>query len=121
MEEKLEWTEKKRPWFRFHFSTSIVMMVIAGALLYENAAESGKVALEIEVGRTKCREDGPGWPLPLYVETYNKWAGPKGLEFTPRSRQYDSMAFPINAAVCAALLLSVSFAFDYLIRRCFEK
>ena len=55
----------KRRWFRFHLLTAVLMMLVAGGVLW----------LNVRVFRLNSAEVARGWPLPLYTR-----ALPEGID-----------------------------------------
>jgi hypothetical protein len=60
MEEEMKWTDKKRPWFRFHLSTAVVGMLAGAVFLWLNTMVNWEdCPPEVEV-----RHQLRGFPLP---------------------------------------------------------
>ena len=57
----------KRPWFRFHLLTAVVMMFAAGGALW----------IDVRVFRLNHAEVARGWPLPLYTRSLPEGVDPE--------------------------------------------
>jgi len=113
-------TEGKRPWFRFHLSTCIVLMFVAGALLGGNLVLREVTFTDASGGEvTEYSDRYHGWPLPClgyYVQTYYGSSGDPSV-----SNAWESDWIPsgllVNVAVALALLTAVGFLLEWRVRR----
>jgi hypothetical protein len=65
-----------RGWLQIHLSTAIVMMFVAGGLLWLNLRPQQRVVIDTEIGNDSYepvleRRPNPGWPLP-FTERHTK-------------------------------------------------
>jgi len=60
--------QKKRPWFQIHLSTAILLMLVAGALMWANIKGREKVIRYADVGEVAESDhhySEYGWPFKL--------------------------------------------------------
>ena len=130
---------KRRPWLQVHLSTCVILMFVAGALLWANATERTHTTLWLpgqcqitsqEIALARNSEyfayiehtwTEQGWPWNLRTErqvaTHQfKW----GDEF-PRHRYaypiWDLESIPLDALVALGILAAVAVACEAWIRR----
>jgi hypothetical protein len=61
MEVRMDEKPKKRPWFQFHLSTAVVLMFVAGGLLWANMQPPYVSVLGGDAWETKFQWSG--WPI----------------------------------------------------------
>jgi hypothetical protein len=91
----------KPPWFRFHISTAILMMLVAGTVTFANS----RMGWLDQLGwRWPCR----GWPIVF-------WIG--NLEFSVRPDQgWSCSGLLADIAVGVLIVFGSAFASEYLLR-----
>jgi hypothetical protein len=107
----------KRPWFRFHLLTAIVLVISSGGLIGLNTVlrftEVSKPDIQ-EVRRVEYH--GYGWPLVTYVKSDVLGTGIDG-----KWREGKPNVIPIavlaDGSATLALLVAITFLSEYLIRR----
>ena len=105
---------RKRPWFQIHLSTAVVLMVVAGVLVWANVR---KPVVLIRNSRI-IELDRMGWP-------WNAESSIGGyLDQTPdqairnaRLRYFGTSEFYLNLITALAILTAVAVGCEYLIRR----
>lgn len=107
---------KKRPWFQLHLSTCVVLMVVAGVLVWQNVIIS-----RISCGRGpdfSGTSTGNGFPLICYESGHE-------LSRLSNTEQWIDKSFHrwrvgplvLNTLVGLAILVASACACEYLIRR----
>ena len=90
---------KKRPWFQVHLSTAVVLMFVAGGIMWANLSGEFAVLPKIYLGCPKSyRYDGFGWPFRVFVEYY---------DFTPPTGEIMATRLMLYDAVCKNVLVGV--------------
>src|SRR6185436_7080909 len=64
----------RRRWFQLHLSTCILLMMVAGGLLYTNMHASNFAGVPGELGLMGARVYG--WPAPVYLRVVNWMSEP---------------------------------------------
>jgi hypothetical protein len=124
-------TPKRRPWFRIHLSTAIVLMFVAGGLVWMNLRPPEVVNLSNIVF---VKINSYGWPRTFLtqkttkidenrLEEYRKSARSSGPSRTSdiipfdlsEKVSYGSLVF--DAAIALVLLISCAIIVEYILRR----
>ena len=119
----------KRPWFRFHLLTAVLMMVVTGELLLANAA--GRFTENLTPRSTSNFLGGwidRGWPLPFYRIVFLCNGAPSSKQVSARIAEgifcddkIPRLVLPlyavIDGAVAITLLIIVATISESLIRR----
>ena len=102
-------SEKKRRWFQIHLSTAIVMMFVAGTMMWINFRLAGSyVRTE---GNINWLESTSGWPVAIVrrSDDWHHWRIPVTLE--------NIWAISINALAAALICLAADRICEWRIRR----
>lgn len=131
---------KPRPWFQFHLSTCVVLMVVAGVLvwantrsivavepkrsMFETGAAFSSALVEYAFGSGEVRR---GWPFEYYFEVQEFTASmrpsisghvyPAQDVRQPRMTDWRPSSLCINITVAFAILALTAVACEYHIRR----
>ena len=108
-------SSRKRPWFRFHLLTAVVMMFAAGAMVWANIVPSR-------------HEDGNGYLTHPYLYDLDYgWPGmvvrhlspinPKWVDFQDSKTIIQWPKVCGNVIICLMLLLLSAIGSEFLIRR----
>src|SRR5579862_1167387 len=125
-------TDDKRPWFRFHLLTAVLMMVAAGGMLMVNLSDRPywtHFAASNRVGPVEGTSTCYGWPAACYVrldasnvppgiEPYN--IGEFGLKHRDGAYHANDTWAPeiiVNVVVTVLVLLGTALISEVLIRR----
>jgi hypothetical protein len=113
---------KKRAWVQFHLSTAVVLMFVAGGLLWLNMPETAtpeKVTAATTAARTSSESVafegwGQGWPLRWQSTEHFLFDSARG-EAMRSLRAYWKLAVDIGAAMTILSLVAV--VLEWRIRR----
>ena len=102
--------EQKRPWFQYHLSTCIVLMFVAGGLIWANAC---------------ANRPNLGWPQIFYESPqgppgFDQFAGADGRVWhleKPTKYSWNEWAFASDTAVMMVSLFIVACICEFLLRR----
>jgi hypothetical protein len=118
---------KRRPWFQFHLSTCVILMFVAGGLLWANVTERGFGAHFTSKGLPYVvfglhPERGLGWPLPFLKWDWEVGEGELSMHFVSRLPQscWSFVALAADLAVALAVLALVGLLCEWRIRRSAE-
>lgn len=104
-------SEKKRRWFQIHLSTAIVLMFVAGGLIYRNLCP-------YDVGGFK---EIIGWPFPLMFHRYGEYlpVGYYELTHIPWFQRVSGFWYNVslNILVCVTCMLAIASLLESLIWR----
>ena len=98
-------SEPKRPWFRFHLSTLVVLSVVAGGLLWANVKP--KITIDYS-GSLPPIDEFYGWPF-----TALHWTNYVTLDYS----RWRPIGLFGNFWVALAILATVAFACEWWIRK----
>lgn len=111
----------KRRWFRFHLTTAILMMLLAGALSWANSRmrpveNSGGIVVPEDIVADGGLGMQWGWPLCFYERIPPEWS--------PWSTPYESwltgfywQALAWDILIAVAILLGAAFLCEAILRR----
>ena len=111
----------RRAWFQLHLSTAIVMMFVAGGLLWANLI----VTRIEEPGKKDWYRNGPpkygwleyyGWPKPAFTR-FPIWVGSAVWRESGVNETFVWQYAAIDVATAAAVLFATLFACEWLVRR----
>jgi len=108
---------RKRSWFQIHLSTAVVLMVVAGVLLWANVVD---VSFDnVRVFRPYEHVEGIGWPLPLYTDPAGDvyWSGPPEYYEQIMLRNWEYSNILINLFTALAILTAVAVGCEGWVRR----
>ena len=110
--------EAKRPWFRFHLLTAVLMMVAASGMLWANL-QMRHTAAWFELCR--IQDENPTWVGLLSEDALMEYGFPATVYSEGHRVFYTpTLHWPgilENAVVVTALLLAIAVASEHLIRR----
>ena len=94
-------TGTRRPWFQFHLSTAVVLMFVAGGLMWANMTKS--------VVMLSRPAESFGWPVPFLIYR----VGMKGDVY----QDWYHACFVLDALLALCILLLCALSCEYLLRR----
>ena len=102
-------TPKKRPWFQYHLSTAVILMFVAGGLLWMNMTPYQNYLYR--------NDTIYGWPLACYVQTrdYLDYIGLATFCFHDVGLLYINLL--INIMVNLGIIVAIAIMCEYPIRR----
>ena len=105
---------RKRPWFQFHLSTAIVLMFVAGGILWANLQE--RIVYEFYADLIFCEVHGRGLPL-CFQRLTSQTEGSDEVThlYGTMSWRYDGLA--VDLVLALVVLLAVGSICEWLIRR----
>jgi hypothetical protein len=118
---------KKRPWLQFHLSTAVVLMFVAGGLLWLNMHENGVVVVDGQGQQSglgigfECRTYG--WPLTAYRGQSGRLSPFGGVSSKATSHYpilqgyYYGRGLGTDAAVAFAVLLATGILCEFIVSR----
>ena len=112
-------TDKKRRWFQIHLSTAVVLMFVAGGLMWANVAEK----IECKTGHSWMPDEGITSQMNPIQYDEHKWGWPSIIclrrsgAFVSALRHYGTRPVIIDVLVAFAILAAVAFVCEWLIRR----
>jgi hypothetical protein len=117
--------KKKRPWFQFHLSTAIVMMLVAAGLLWLNLGPTIR-SIEVVLGEPMVEAHARGWPFCFWSTVFVPSGRYKiAFEPEPYTDYVPGMPMPrvrfgmlaADAVIAIAILLAVAALLEWRIRR----
>jgi len=108
---------RKRPWFRFHLSTCIVLMFVAGGVIWANVVPNqvpGKTNTKIVPYRIYAVEI-LGWPASYKRSWRLAVYSRRPLFSRPTEYAWDNLF--LDVAIALSILAAVGFALEWGIRR----
>ena len=124
---------KKRPWFQYHLSTAVVLMFVAGGLMWANMTPERKVYDQVEyciapgatsaqyTGRTRATAYVWGWPYEACSKTLageEMRAGDAVWRPTePQPFEIRGKPFAYNIIVAMSIVVAAALLLEWLIRR----
>ncbi|MCY3018477.1 MAG: hypothetical protein NTW87_05535 [Planctomycetota bacterium] len=101
---------KKRPWLQFHLSTAVVLMFVAGGLLWANTVPR-------DAHMTSWAVTYRGWPECIYINVTplsspTDFAAPAQVPF-----RWDAFGIGVNICVAAAFLFVTAFICEYVTQK----
>ena len=106
----------KRPWFRFHLLTAVLMMVAAGYLLRQNC-----MRVETETGSDMAAADAMVRMTAYVTDPYYVYGWPSTIYSTGKFDLYvphwHFKGVIINASTAISVLVAVACVSEWLIRR----
>ena len=109
--------EQRRRWFQLSLTTCIVLMVVAGVLMYLNLCWHAPIELPdpnselSKVGERLITVRAAGWPLACYWYCIPAATGEDHFPI------YELRRLAWNLTTLVAILFSISFGCEFLIRR----
>jgi hypothetical protein len=112
----------KRPWFQFHLSTAIVLVFVAGGLIWANMRPVNIRDPDLRNARYLTPLDAYGFPLTAveihgYRALVNKRTGEACTPPGPSERRWSTWGVAVDAATAATTLAAAALLCEFLIRR----
>jgi hypothetical protein len=96
---------RARRFLQFHLSTAVIMMLLAGGLMWSNTRKRTLETFVLNLrGHPVAHEYGRGWPL-----AYHRW------EFEKDESSQTNLI--LDGVFCVGVLLAAGIAVEYFIRR----
>jgi len=122
-----------RSWFQVHLSTCVVLMFVAGGLMWANVHRPPQPFPPIDESAHEmacynaevyCYQDARGWPWP-FCEPGRTYSPPGSSVFTSGTNRivvvhediWHFGALAIDIAIALAILFAVAFVLEWRIRR----
>jgi len=103
-------SSRKRPWFKVHLGTAVVLMLVAGALVWANMRPQRELVVE-GLPDLPLYSISRGWPTTCHLGGIN----PDNPNKEPRGFQHSRLL--LNALVALAILTAVAVGCEYLLCR----
>jgi hypothetical protein len=99
----------KRPWFRFHLLTAVLIMLAASGMLWANC---DKLEINVPNDKTDYGAEAYGWPCWVFLKRSGTLAG-----INMDGQWWFASGILTNVAVGLAILAALTLASEFILRR----